>query len=86
MQVDSSKVKIAIEIDNLKPKRKMIVIRDGIGAIVGIPLRDASDDEAVRHLNCICYAFETGVRHTQDVMHEAMYRLWIDVTSSSFDP
>lgn len=79
------KVRIAVEKDSLKSNRMMVAIRDEMGAVIGIPLRDASMHEATNQLPVIRFAFEYGVRYSQETMEAAMRQLRFDLTSQVFE-
>jgi hypothetical protein len=75
------KVKAIIEPDDCKIGMWMVVLREGNGKLIGIPLRGVDYRTVVVSQQSLAFAFEYGAKHARDMAVKEINRHWWSVTT-----
>ena len=76
-----SRVTATIEPDDCKSGMWMVVLREGNGKLIGIPLRGVDYRTVVFSRQSLGFAFEYGAKHAREVAVKEMNRHWWSVTT-----
>jgi hypothetical protein len=72
-------VTVNVEMDDVKAGCWLVAIREGSGALIGIPLREVSKGTAEMHRQSLGFAFEYGARHATSAVTRQANKLWWSV-------
>lgn len=78
-------VTATIEPDDCKTGMWMVVLREGSGNLIGIPLRGVDYRTVVASRQSLRFAFEYGARHARDLAVKEINRHWWTVETPAHE-
>jgi hypothetical protein len=73
------KVILSVVQDDCKKEMWMVVIREGNGALIGIPLRGVTKPVAEQNRQSLGFAFDYGAKYATNVIVRKANGLWCSV-------
>ncbi len=80
-----SRVTATIEPDDCKIGMWMVVLREGNGKLIGIPLRGVDYRTVVASQHSLAFAFEYGAKHARDMAAKEINRHWWSVATPTHE-